>query len=73
LPNTKFKVGDIVRVTTDEASAAVLPGTILQVGLIETVDNKDVYYLYGGDDWGFAESDLEIATANERRRFGFAG
>lgn len=56
----KFKVGDMVRITTDEASAAVMPGTVLQVGLIETIDGEPIYYLHGGDDCGFREQDIEL-------------
>ena len=50
----------MVLITTDEASAAVLPGTILQIGLIEIIDGQPTYYLHGGDDWGFEEQDIEL-------------
>jgi len=56
----KFSIGNTVRVITHEASAAVMYGTILQIGLIETIDGKPIYYLHGGDDWGFKEHEIEL-------------
>lgn len=57
---SELKVGNMVRVITDEA-AAVMPGTILEIGLIEIVGDERIYYLHHGDDWGFREQDIELA------------
>ena len=58
----KFKVGDMVHIVTDEAYKAGVPappGMVFQIGLVEIIDGEPVYYLYGGDDWGFGEKDIE--------------
>lgn len=59
----KFKKGDKVCIMTDVASSVIMPGEIAEVGLVEIIDGKTVYYLHGGDDWGFEEH--EIALANK--------